>query len=62
MQKESHPTTQNCPKGASHNWITLGEVGAISYQCTKCSTILSSKGNPVAGYCSKGNSHNWRKL
>ena len=62
VQKESTPSSFNCPEGGSHQWTDLGEVGSTNYQCKKCGLLLQSKNTPSSFNCSEGGSHQWTKL
>ena len=62
VQSESSPNTGYCPKGASHSWNNLGEVGDKNYQCKKCGTVVKTNSLPNSSYCPNGSSHSWSKL
>jgi DNA-directed RNA polymerase subunit RPC12/RpoP len=62
IQKDSTPNSTGCPKGNSHSWYTLGDVGEKNYQCKKCSITVKSKNTPTSVGCPSGGSHSWISL
>ena len=62
LKSERQPSSLNCPKGGSHQWHDLGEVGTVTYQCKKCGLLLKSKNQPSSLNCPNGGSHQWNKL
>ena len=47
-----------------HRWQNHGEVGNITWQCSKCGLTLNLKRNPISSStsCGGSSSHNWCKL
>jgi DNA-directed RNA polymerase subunit RPC12/RpoP len=62
VQEDNRPTVFNCPKGSSHNWTDLGNVGSKSWQCSKCAALVKSDSRPSVFNCPQGSSHNWTQL
>jgi len=62
VQKDSQPSSSGCPKGSSHSWYNLGEVGSNTYQCKQCGTSIKSASSPSSSGCPSGSSHSWYKL
>jgi hypothetical protein len=62
IQSSSLPNSNGCPKGSSHSWHNLGEVGDKNYQCKKCGTVIKTNSLPSSNGCPSGSSHSWSKL
>jgi DNA-directed RNA polymerase subunit RPC12/RpoP len=62
LQNDSQPSAFNCPKGGTHQWTNLGDVGSTNYQCKKCALLVQSKSMPSAFNCPSGGTHQWTKL
>jgi hypothetical protein len=62
ITKSTTPNQSSCPKGTSHYWIRLGEVGAYTYQCRDCSLVVNTKSTPSQSGCTNAHSHYWKKL
>lgn len=62
VQDNSTPNTSGCPKGSSHHWSNLGEVGDKNYQCKKCKILVKANATPNTSGCPSGSSHSWSKL
>jgi DNA-directed RNA polymerase subunit RPC12/RpoP len=62
VQEDHQPSYAPCPKGSSHSWIDMGNVGSENWQCSKCFIQLKSDHQPSYAPCPKGSSHGWTKL
>ena len=62
IKKDALPSNLNCPKGSSHSWNKLAEIGETNYQCKKCGTTIQAKSAPSNLDCPSGSSHSWNKL
>jgi predicted nucleic acid-binding Zn-ribbon protein len=62
IKQGSSPSSSGCPKGGSHDWSKLAEVGDTNYQCKKCTALIQTKSFPSSSGCPKGGSHDWKKL
>ena len=62
IKKDSSPSISGCPKGSSHDWKKLAEIGDTNYQCKNCGTLIQAKSSPSISGCPSGSSHNWKKL
>jgi len=64
VQKDSEPSSSNCPEATYHTWYDLSEVGSTEYQCRNCGTVIEGKANtvPKSFGCPDGNFHTWNKI
>ena len=62
IKSSTYPQSGSCPKGSSHNWTGLGEVGNKNYSCSKCGITIQTNSFPQMGTCPKGSTHSWSSL
>lgn len=56
------PIAHGCSHPSSnHEWWKLGEVGDITFRCSKCGLEIQTETDPYSNGCTQGGYHDWWK-